>query len=80
MTEKLIRATKPKRCPICKHSPMQTVVVGLPSPELFDDPRYDCVGCTGMDYPVNPKWHCSKCDLYIWRKSDLDEVDLEELF
>tara|TARA_B100001250_G_C19711492_1_gene749421 strand:+ start:355 stop:600 length:246 start_codon:yes stop_codon:yes gene_type:complete len=75
MTEKMIRAKKPKKCPLCKHSPLQLCILGYPSVEDWNNPKYHCLGCIPAPPDENgygdPKWACPKCDLLIWKKLTL---------
>jgi len=31
----MVRASRPKKCPKCKHEPMQLCVIGMPRPEEY---------------------------------------------
>ena len=66
----MVRASRPKKCPKCKHEPMQLCVIGHPriDEEYFSD-KYYLLGCVAP--PPWPKWHCSECDLFIHKRSDL---------
>ncbi len=62
---------KPKKCPGCGHSPMASILYGMPmmSEELqrkIDKGLVEIGGCCiTMDDPV---WRCSRCGLYVYRK------------
>ena len=67
----MVRATKPRKCPRCKNSAMQTCVIGMPTDEdYFLTDKYFFLGCCAV--PPWPKWHCTACDLFIHKRSDLN--------
>jgi hypothetical protein len=62
---------KPKKCPKCGHSPVASILYGMPAydEELegkLEDKSLVLGGCVvGYD---DPKWQCANCDLefYAW--------------
>lgn len=64
----------PSTCPECRSSAVMRVIVGLPTPELFDDPTVVLVGCVPPVSPM-PEWHCGSCN-HEWTQDlwlNLDE-------
>ena len=70
--ERIERVSKPVRCPTCGHSPVASILWGLPvfSEKLekdLDAGRMTLGGCivSGDD----PEWKCQKCGVVIYRRS-----------
>jgi len=73
--EKIIRSRKPQKCPSCGHSPVASILYGMPifSPELRQDMDKGLVtlgGCciTNLD----PAWECTACGAKIYQKGKND--------
>jgi len=67
------RAKKPRKCPVCGHTPMASIQYGYP---CFDEKlerkisegRIILGGCCISE--DDPAWECSLCGLKIFRKLD----------
>jgi hypothetical protein len=68
--QRIERATKPAKCPVCNHRPLASILYGLPafSERLDDDLKAGRVTlggcCVSND---DPSWACSKCGVDIYR-------------
>lgn len=72
MDERIERQRKPRKCPSCGKSPVATILYGLPA---YDDEMQQQIdsgliklgGCCVME--SDPAWHCTHCDIDIYRKT-----------
>ena len=68
----MLRSSKPKKCPRCKHEPMATVVVEPPADADLISGEYIFHGCNlqspNEETYMVPSWGCIACDLEIWQR------------
>lgn len=69
--QKLIAASKPKKCPKCGDSPVASILYGLPAMDEALDERIEggsvvLGGCIVSD--DDAEWQCNSCGTQIYRQ------------
>ena len=70
--KKIVRTRRPRKCPNCGHSPVGTILWGMPDFSIKLQASMESgeviIGgcCCGID---DPTWECSKCNQQIWKRS-----------
>ena len=74
--KRIERKSKPRKCPKCGHTPVGTILWGMPDmdPKLqqsMEEGKTIIGGCCiGFD---DPTWECSKCQQQIWKPIPQEE-------
>ncbi len=65
-------ASKPRCCPVCRHSPVATILYGDPPecPTLEREREAGLIVYGGIRWPNPAKWQCSKCGQKMHLKAE----------